>query len=124
MRELARYYASLQEPAPSPPHQDTALAIERGKAIASRGIPSQRVPSCVDCHGPGAPRRNPLYPELAGQYADYLVLQLRLFKQEHRGGTAYAHLMRPVATRLTLEQMHDVALYYASLTDALDRPMR
>jgi cytochrome c553/cytochrome c5 len=121
MHELARYYASLQEP-PSPPHQDAALAIERGKAIASRGIPNQRVPSCVDCHGPGATRRNPIYPELAGQYADYLVLQLRLFKQEHRGGTAYAHLMRPVATRLTLEQMRDVALYYASLPAARERP--
>lgn len=124
MRELAHYYASLQEPSPSPPHQDTTLAIERGKAIASRGIPSQRVPSCVDCHGPGATRRNPIYPELAGQYADYLVLQLRLFKQEHRGGTAYAHLMRPVAARLTLEQMRDVALYYASLPAALNSSTR
>jgi cytochrome c553 len=124
MRELAHYYASLQEPAPSLPPQDTTLAIERGKAIASRGIPSQRVPSCVDCHGPDAPRRNPFYPELSGQYADYLVLQLMLFKKEHRGGTAYAHLMRPVAARLTPEQMRDVALYYASLTAAIDRPMQ
>jgi cytochrome c553 len=114
MRELALYYGSLQEPSPSPPHRDTSLAVERGKAIASRGIPSQRVPSCVDCHGPGATRRNPAYPVLAGQYADYLVLQLELFKKEHRGGSAYARLMRPVAARLTPEQMRDVALYYAS----------
>jgi cytochrome c553 len=122
MRELASYYGGLQELSPSRPHQDTTLAIERGKTIASRGIPSQRVPSCVDCHGPGATRRNPVYPELSGQYADYLVLQLVLFKKEHRGGTAYAHLMRPVAARLTPEQMRDVALYYASLPAALDRP--
>ena len=122
MRELALYYGSLQEPAPSPPHQDSALAIERGKAIAQRGIPSQRVPSCADCHGPGATRRNPVYPVLAGQYADYLVLQLELFKKEQRGGSAYAHLMRPVAARLTPEQMRDVALYYASLPSSLDRP--
>jgi cytochrome c553/cytochrome c5 len=124
MRELARYYGSLQELSSSRPHQDTTLAIERGKAIANRGLPSQRVPSCVDCHGPGATRRNPFYPELSGQYADYLVLQLALFKQGHRGGTAYAHLMRPVATRLTTEQMRDVALYYATLTSAADRPAR
>ena len=52
---------------------------------------------------------------LAGQYPDYLVLQLELFKGGQRGGSAYAHLMKPVATRLTPEQMRDVALYYASL---------
>ena len=125
MRELACYYGSLQEPSPSPPtSQASTLAIERGKAIASRGIPRQRVPACVACHGPGATRRNPIYPELAGQYADYLVLQLELFKKGHRGGSAYAHLMRPVAARLTPEQMRDVALYYASLPAALNHPAR
>ena len=115
MREVARYYASLPEPLPSPPPQDALLAIERGQAIASRGVPPQRVPACVACHGPGATHRNPIYPALAGQYADYLVLQLELFKKAHRGGSAYAHLMRAVAARLTPEQMRDVALYYASL---------
>jgi cytochrome c553 len=124
MRALALYYGSLQEPSPSPPLPATSLAIERGKVIASRGIPSQRVPSCVACHGPGTTRRNPVYPELAGQYADYLVLQLVLFQKAHRGGTAYAHLMRPVVARLTLEQMRDVALYYASLPATRDRPAR
>jgi cytochrome c553 len=118
MRELAGYYGSLQELSPSRLPQDTAPAIERGKAIADRGIPSQRVPSCADCHGPGATRRNPVYPELAGQYADYLVLQLEIFKKNVRGGTDYAHLMRRLAAGLTPEQMRDVALYYASLPAA------
>jgi cytochrome c553 len=124
MRELARYYASRQEPFLSPPHQDTTPAIERGKAIASRGIPRQRVPSCADCHGPGVTRRNPVYPELAGQYADYLVLQLEIFKKNVRGGTDYAHIMRQVAAGLTPEQMRDVALYYASLPAPIGPPAR
>ena len=126
MRELALYYGGLQEPwsAPAPTSQASTLAIERGKAIASRGIPRQRVPACVACHGPGATRRNPIYPELAGQYADYLVLQLELFNKGQRGGSAYAHLMRPVAARLTPEQMRDVALYYAALPPALNHPAR
>jgi cytochrome c553 len=124
MRELADYYGSLRELSPSGPPQDAAPAIERGKAIADRGVPSQRVPSCADCHGPGATRRNPLYPELAGQFAEYLLLQLVLFKKEHRGGTDYAHLMRQVAAGLTPEQMRDVALYYASLPAAIAPPTR
>jgi cytochrome c553 len=118
MREIAQYYSGLPMPTPLPPRQDIRPAIERGQMIASRGIPRQRVPACVACHGPSATRRNPHYPLLAGQYADYLVLQLTLFKQQQRGGSAYAHLMYPVASRLTLEQMREVALYYESLTPA------
>ena len=84
--------------------------------IAHQGIPSQRVPSCVDCHGPNSTQRNAAYPRHAGQHADYLVLQLELFKGDQRGGSAYASLMRPIASRLTTEQMRDVAAYYASLS--------
>ncbi|HEX5733578.1 MAG TPA: c-type cytochrome [Blastocatellia bacterium] len=122
MSELARYYESLKSPSPSLREADSA--VERGKEIALHGIPNQRVPACASCHGPGAIPRNPAYPLLAGQYADYLVLQLELFKNEHRGGTAYSHLMRPVAARLTAEQMRDVALYYASLDPASALPAR
>jgi cytochrome c553 len=122
MRDLALYYGSLKELSPSPTPPETTLAIERGKAIASQGIPSQRVPSCVDCHGPAPTRRNPIYPMLAGQYANYLILQLELFKKGHRGGSAYAHLMHSVAARLHPEQMRDVALYYEALTSTLDHP--
>lgn len=71
---------------------------------------------------PPPPPRNPVYPDLTGQYADYPVLRLELFKKQQRGGTAYAHLMHTVAARLTPEQMRDVALYYASLSSARERP--
>ncbi len=122
MRELALYYASLPKPPPPTPSQEMLLAIQRGEVIARRGIPTRRVPSCVSCHGPGDAPRNPVYPDLTGQYADYLVLQLELFRKQQRGGTAYAHLMHTVAANLTPEQMRDVALYYASLSSARERP--
>ena len=97
------------------PSKRSAPAIERGREIALQGIPSQRVPACADCHGPSDFRRNPNYPMLASQYAEYLVLQLTLFKNQIRGGTDYAHLMRLVVAGLTEEQMGDVARYYESL---------
>jgi cytochrome c553 len=53
-------------------------------------------------------------PVLARQYADYLVLQLELFKSRQRGGATHAHLMDPVASRITAEQIRDVAAYYAA----------
>ncbi len=115
IHELSRHYASLSSSSTLATGTENAAAIERGKAIAQHGIPVQRVPSCVDCHGPGAKRGKSAYPALAGQPADYLLLQLELFKKGHRGGSAYAHLMDPVATRLQPEQMRDVTLYFASL---------
>jgi cytochrome c553 len=114
-RALADYYARLPRPAPSA--QDAA-AVERGRLIAAQGLASQRVPACAACHGPGPAPRNPVYPALAGQYADYLELQLRLFKQGRRGGTAYAHVMDRAAAGLTEGQMRDAAQYYAALPPA------
>lgn len=114
MRELARYYGALPV-LPPPGPQAAPAAVERGRRIAHGRDPGRRIPSCADCHGPGAVRRNPVYPSLAGQYAGYLVQQLGLFQKEHRGGTPFAHLMHPVASRLSPEQMRDVAAYYESL---------
>jgi cytochrome c553 len=117
IHELASYYdrLKLKSHQSSPASQPSAQATERGRAIALRGIPSQDVPACADCHGPSETPHNPNYPMLAGQHADYLALQLTLFKQEQRGGTSYAHLMRRVTAGMNSEQMRDVALYYASL---------
>jgi cytochrome c553 len=114
IRELAELYAGL--PRCFAARAAPKAAIERGEAIARDGIPALRVPSCRDCHGPVARRRNPMFPELAGQYAEYLVLQLELFEAGQRGGSPYAHLMVPAATRLEREQRLDVASYYASLS--------
>lgn len=113
MRRLAQHYANLPRTVPSETGA-AAVVIERGAKIAIEGIPEQRVPACNSCHGQTGPR-NPLYPELSGQYANYIVLQLKLFQREDRGGTPYAHLMRYVAPLLTEEQMQAVALYYESL---------
>jgi cytochrome c553 len=113
--ELAEHYSRL---APALPNSEGAPAVtdlERGRDIAMRGIRAQGVPSCADCHGPSPGPRNPAYPRLAGQYADYLVLQLELFERHLRGGSEYAHIMENVASRLQPEQMRSVARYYASL---------
>jgi cytochrome c553 len=124
MREIAQYYGNLPGPPPAPMSEEIGPSIERGREIAMRGIPSRRVPACSACHGPNRVRRNPIYPELAGQHSDYLVLQLELFNKQTRGGTPYAHIMRRVAGRLTPQQMRDVTSYYGSLNSAAEPPAR
>ena len=107
--ELGDFYAGL---APASRSGGSSAAIARGRAIALGGLPQKKVPPCAECHGPGGHRRNPIYPDLAGQHADYLIAQLRLFKTGQRGGTHYAHLMQHVAPHLSEGQMRDVAAYY------------
>lgn len=103
--------------------------IERGRLIASgEAAPlsggGPRTPACQHCHGPQGQARNPVYPELAGQYPRYLALQLELFRSGVRGGTAYAHVMHHVAHALDDAQIEAVAAYYGALpaATAADRP--
>ena len=89
--------------------------LAHGRSIAHEGIPRERVPACVECHGPRGRRTKDAYPSLAGQPADYLELQLELFQKGHRGGSKYAHLMHEIAPRLEPEQRRAVALYFEAL---------
>ena len=120
MRAAARYYGT-REDAPLGTEAEGVVPeligpiLERGREIAHAGVPGEGIPSCVDCHGPNRIERNPAYPILAGQYAEYLLLQLRLFNTGRRGGSVYMRLMHPTAHRLTPEQMRAVSLYYESL---------
>jgi cytochrome c553 len=123
-RALALYYARREHRSAPVGSGEAAGQLELGARIARNGLPDQLVPACVECHGPVARRRNPHYPSLAGQYADYLTLQLTLLKEARRGGTPYAHIMRQVAGGLTEAQIRAVALYFASLPwDAADMPV-
>ena len=102
---------------PSPEH-----ARARGAALALHGSRHQRIPACRHCHGPGANDRNPAYPRLAGQHPGYLALQLRLFQQDRRGGTVYRQLMQDIASRLSEQQIMDLAAYYGERESAGGKP--
>jgi len=92
-----------------------AAAVDRGAALAAAGSADGKVPACRQCHGPGAADRNPVFPRLDGQPPEYLALQLALFRQGRRGGSAWQGLMQVAAERLDARQIRDLALYYHSL---------
>ena len=114
---------SLKEPWRPP--QDATLAIERGKAIASQGIPRQRVPSCVDCHGPGVTRWNPIYPNLCRAVCRLPRVTARTLPKAApwRFGIrpSYASGCRQADPRADARRG---AVYYASLTSEPGRDQR
>ncbi|MCO8120886.1 c-type cytochrome [Stieleria sp. TO1_6] len=90
--------------------------IETGRQLAHQGDQSAKIPSCVDCHGPGKMKRSEQYPSLAGQPARYLQRQLELFAQTNRGGSANVSLMHSIADKLNKSQRTQLSQYYASLS--------
>jgi cytochrome c553 len=74
MNDLAAYFASLEAAAPK--HRTSAQNAELGPRLARRL-------NCTQCHGP-ALRGQQHIPRLAGQQADYLRAQLKLFKASQR----------------------------------------
>ena len=80
--------------------------IEAGKS---------KTQTCVACHGKKGISDNPIWPNLAGQHASYLLKQLMDYKKgEHRYDATMAAMVAP----LTQQDMEDLAAYYASLPKA------
>ena len=66
---------------------------------------------CAGCHGPSGKALIPTYPNLAGQHADYIVKQLKAFKDGSRNDP----LMSPMAAPLSDADMADLGAYFASM---------
>lgn len=72
-------------------------------------VNSNLISSCVACHGQNGISPNEEWPNLAGQKKQYLILQLKNFKQGQRANI----LMSPISKMLDENQMESVANYYS-----------
>lgn len=79
-----------------------AADVEAGKAKAA---------TCVACHGPDGISINPMWPNLAGQQDQYLIKQMKAF----RDGERKDPVMAPMAAGLSDADIENLAAYYASL---------
>ena len=73
----------------------------KGKALSQ---------TCAVCHGVDGNSMNPIWPNLAGQHAAYIVRQLQDFKEGERNNAQ----MSPMAANLSEEDMQHLAADYAS----------
>jgi cytochrome c553 len=117
MAELAAYYSRTKVP-DTPTDGDAATAlIERGRQIAHEGIAESSVAACTSCHGvlAGEDYDDQVYPQLAGQYADYTATQLLAWRNGGRGMVRHGDSMVHIAHDLPDDAILALAAYYASL---------
>jgi cytochrome c553 len=86
--------------------QVQAESLVDGSADAGKA----RAITCTACHGPEGKSANPLWPNLAGQNASYLLAQLQAFKS----GARQDPLMGAQAMMLSDEDMANLAVYFES----------
>lgn len=105
---LADYYAQQEA---RPGHSTNPTLQARGREIFQRGLPAQGVRACASCHGERAEGAAG-FPRLAGQHADYLVRQLKVFRTPLR---PHGVIMKNETRSLNEAQMRAVAVYLQSL---------
>ena len=100
IENIAVYYNSL-----------AGVAVMPGAVLASNveGVKSM-LSVCAGCHGPEGKSINPMWPNLAGQQAAYLIKQMKAFRDAAR----YYPMMTPMAEQLTDQDIENLAAYYSS----------
>jgi cytochrome c553 len=94
--------------AANPPFDDLRKqAPIHGDAVAG----ASKAATCAACHGAKGIAVAPNFPNLAGQSATYLYVQLRAF----RGGARVNPVMQPLAKTLTDHDMRNLAAHFALL---------
>jgi cytochrome c553 len=67
--------------------------------------------ACGACHGNNGISMIPMYPNLAGQKEQYLVLQMKAFRDGERKNM----IMAPMAAGLSDDDIANLSAYYANM---------
>lgn len=85
-----------------------------GQADGNRRAGQEKSDRCAACHGAEGKAVIPIYPNLAGQNAPWLVQALQAYKSGARSG-GQAEMMKAFVAGLSDEDIDDLAAYYAGL---------
>jgi cytochrome c553 len=113
MANIGAYFMSQRS---RPGVADAKLAKAGGK-LYREGDASRKIPACMACHGPDG-RGNPgaMYPQLAGQHAQYLIKTLTAWHDGTTWGSdAHSQIMPTIAKRLTTKDIAAVSSYLEGL---------
>lgn len=90
-----------------------ALALASiSTSVMAGDVEAGRIKSamCASCHGVNGISTSPLWPNLAGQKEQYLIKQIKAF----RDGTRQDPMMAPMVAALSDADIENLAAYYAS----------
>ncbi|MFZ3323558.1 MAG: cytochrome c [Usitatibacter sp.] len=90
-----------------------AIALPVAAASGEAEVGKKKSTACAACHGANGVSVSPDFPNLAGQYEDYLETALRHYKNGKRKNP----IMQGQVANLSQKDMMDLAAYYASLTE-------
>ncbi len=98
--------------------QVNAASLVDGDAAAGK----EKSATCSACHGAQGNSANPLWPNIAGQNAKYIVAQLKAFQPGEDGAAALRSdpLMTSMALPLSDEDIRDLAVYFEGLPAAVN----
>ena len=107
--ELADYFSAQP---PMQARKDKVELLARGEAIFRSGVAEKGVVQCAACHGAGG-EGNGAFPRLAGQHANYVLEQIKVFQlteQRPRGAA-----MKQITHELTDADAVAVSHYIESI---------
>jgi cytochrome c553 len=116
MHDLGAFFATKRAMA----GQTDEAYVERAQALYRAGDAKLGIPACMACHGPdGRGMAGAAYPQLAGQWADYIVAKLK----EWRSGTSWgkdehSKIMPDIANQLSDSDIEALASYVQGLHTA------
>lgn len=111
-KHLAAYFAQQKIAHSKVTADEETLAL--GKKLWKFGDMKKGIPACTGCHGPNGHGMPAQYPALAGQYPEYLELQLNNFRQGLRTNDP-SQMMRMTAEKMSDKEIKAVSQYAASL---------
>ena len=87
-----------------------ALSLPAAAASGDAEVGKKKSTPCAACHGANGVSASPDFPNLAGQYPDYLVTALTHYKNGKRKNA----IMQAQVANLTTKDMADLSAFFAS----------
>jgi cytochrome c553 len=87
-----------------------SLSFSASAASGDADVGRKKSAPCAACHGANGVSPSPEFPNIAGQYADYLQTALTHYKNGKRKNP----IMQAQVANLTTKDMMDLAAYFAS----------
>jgi len=112
MRNVAAFYESKSA---KPGQSKVKATVALGEKIWRGGIAEKQVPACAGCHGPAGAGIPAQYARLAGQHAEYVSVELGLFRS---GKRANSPQMSTIAARMSDAEIAAVSDYVEGLNTA------